>query len=238
MTNIGFTTFHNHLLIRDDVLTWRWYDVYGPNCVKWVLDMITLAQDASANPAGYTTTEAGTNTVPLEQSTDQGTLLFTTGGTENNGIQIQPLGEAFSFASQYPAYFGIKFQNNDVDQSDILVGLAITDTSAIVAVSDGIYFRTVDESAILNFVLEKNNVESSSAAATLADDTWITAEFFYDGADTITAYIDGIEVAAIARTDASFPNDEHLTPIVAILTGETAAQTLTVQWARSFQIYE
>jgi hypothetical protein len=224
--------------MRDDPNTWRWFDVWGLNAVRWELDMVTLAQDASANPAGYTTTEAGTNTIALQASTDQGTLLITTGGTENNGLQIQPLGEAFSFAGRYPAYFGIKFQNNDVDQSDILAGLTITDTSAIVAVSDGIYFRTVDESAVLNFVLEKDSVESTTAAATLVDATWITAEFYYDGEDTITAYIDGTEVASIARTDASFPNDEHLTPIIAILTGETAAQTLTIQWARAFQIYQ
>ena len=230
--------FRNQLVIRDDSQTWRWYDAFGPNVVKWNLDMITLSQDASANPAGYTTAEAGTNTLALQASTDRGTLLFTTGGTETNGIQIQPLGEAFSFANRYPCYFGVRFQGSDVTQSVILIGLAITDTSAATAVSEGIYFRSADDVAVVNFVLEKDSVESSTAAVTLDDATWVTAEWFYDGVDTITAYIDGAEVASVARTDASFPNDEHLTPTIAILTGETAAQTMTVQWARAIQIYE
>lgn len=234
---VDITTFHEHLVVRDGDNPWRWYDVRGLNAVRWELDMVTLAQDAGANPAGWVTTEAGTNTIALQESTDQGTLLITCGGTENNGLQIQAIGEAFYFANRYPAYFGIEFQTNDADQVDILVGLTITDTSAVTAVSDGIYFRTVDESAVLNFVLEKNSVETTTAAATLVDDTWIRAEFYYDGGDYVRAYIDGSLVATIARTDASFPDDEHLTPTIAILTGESVANTMTIRSARGAQIY-
>jgi hypothetical protein len=231
-------TVRNQLVMRDDSLTWRWFDAFGPNVVKWELDMVTLAQDASANPAGYTTTEAGTNTIVLQQSTDRGELLLTCGGTENNGIQIQPLGEAFYFANRYPAYFGCRFEANDVDQVDVLVGLVITDTSAIAACSDGIYFRSVDEAATIQFILEKDSAETSNSAGTLEDGTKMTVEFYYDGADYIYAYVDGTLQATVARTDTSFPNDEHLTPTIAILTGENTANTMTISWCRAIQIYE
>jgi len=231
-------TIRNHTVMRDEAKTWRWYDVFGPNAVKWELDMVTLAQDANANPAGYTTTEVGTNTIALQESTDRGTLLITTGGTENNGLQIQPLGEAFSFASRYPCYFGCKFQSNDVDQVDVFVGLAITDTTVLDGCTDDVGFRTSDGLATLQFILEKNSLETSDSVATLTDATWVQVEFYYDGADYIYAYVDGTLQATVARTDTNFPNDEHLTPTIAILTGEASANTLTVQWARAFQIYE
>lgn len=230
--------FRNTLIVRDSVKTWRWYDAWGPNVVKWELDMITLAQDASANPAGYTTTEVGTNTCVLQQSTDKGQLLFTTGGTNNNGIQIQPIGEAFYFANRYPAYFGCEFKCNDVDQVDVFLGLGLTDTSHLAAADTDIGFRTDDESATLQFILEKDTNESSSNVATLTDDTFVVAEWYYDGADYVYAYVNGVLAATVARTDTNFPNDEHMTPTIAILTGEDSANTLTVRWCRCIQIWE
>jgi len=231
-------TVRNHLVMRDKTKTWRWYDAFGPNVVKWELDMVTLAQDASANPAGYTTTEVGTNTIALSESTDKGQLLLTSGGTENNGIQIQPLGEAFSFASRYPCYFGARIAANDVDQVDAFVGLAITDTTMLAGCSDDIGFRTDDESAALQFILEKDSNETANSVDTLTNDGWVTCEWYYDGADYVYAYVDGTLQATVARSDANFPNDEHLTPTIALLTGETTANTLTVQWARAIQIWE
>jgi len=231
-------TVRNHLVMRDENKTWRWFDAFGPNVVKWELDMVTLAQDASANPAGYTTTEVGTDTCALQESTDKGQLLFTTGGTTDNGIQIQPLGEAFSFANRYPCYFGARLAVNDADQVDAFVGLGLADASHLAAADTDIGFRTDDESATLQFILEKDTNETSTSVATLTDAGWVTAEFFYDGADYVYAYVDGTLQATVARTDANFPNDEHLTPTIAILTGDDSANTLTVQWARAIQIWE
>ena len=231
----SFVTINGHTVLRDDDID-RWYDVWGDKCVKWELDMVTLAQDASANPAGYTTTEVGTNTIVLQESTDRGELLITCGGTENNGLQIQPLGEAFSLGTSYPCYFGCEFKINDVDQVDAFVGLAIADTTVLAGCSDDAGFRTDDESAALQFILEKGSAESTSSVATLADDTWVIVDFYYDGSN-IYAYVDGSLKATVANTDTNFPDDEHLTPTIAILTGEATANTLTVRWARAFQVY-
>ena len=53
---------------------------------------------------------------------------------------------------------------------------------------------------------------------------------------TATAYVNGSEVASVAATDDNFPDDEHLTPTFAILTGDNAAITLTLDWLRAIQI--
>ena len=104
--------------------------------------------------------------------------------------------------------------------------------------TDDIGFRTDDESTALQFILEKDSNETSNSVGTLTDAGWVTCEFYYDGADYVYAYVDGTLTASVARTDTNFPNDEHLTPTIGILTGDNSANTMTVQWARAFQIYE
>ena len=101
--------------------------------------------------------------------------------------------------------------------------------------SDGLYFRSVDASAALTFVLEKDSAETETSIATLTDATYVTAEWYYDG-DYVYAYIDGALVASVAATNANFPNDEHLAAAIALLTGEGTANILSVAWMRAIQV--
>jgi len=226
------TTIHNHLVHRDKDEPQRWLDVIGPKATKWIEDGVRYTAD------NYTVTAVNGSTIAQVDGAFGGNLVFTADTAENDGVQAQLKGEAFYLSGQYPAYFGCKFKAADVDQTDILVGLAIQDTTAIAGATDGAYFRTVDEAATLQFVLEKDSTESSTSVDTLTDDTWVVAEFYYDGVDSIDAYIDGDLAASVALTDTNMPDDEYLSPILAMLTGEGAANTMTVAWARAFQIRE
>ena len=49
-----------------------------------------------------------------------------------------------------------RFKLSDATQSDALVGLAITDTTAIDGVTDGIFFTKDDGDTNLDFVVEKD----------------------------------------------------------------------------------
>ena len=167
-----------------------------------------------------------------------GALVITTAANEDDGWSMQlggAAGETASFAIDYPAYFEITFQGNDVDQRDMFFGVAVTDTALLGGVTDGAYFRSVDASAVLNFVIEKDSVESVTAAATLADGVDIRASFYFDGVNIIAA-INDVQVASIARTDASFPNDELLRLSIEFLTGEAVANTCTIKSLRFIQI--
>ena len=144
-------------------------------------------------------------------------------------------GEFVSFASDYPCYYAVRFQLSDVDQMDCFFGVAVTDTALLGGVTDGIYFRSVDESAVLNFVIEKDSIESTTAVATLADATDIVCEWYFDG-EQITAYVNNVQVAQIARTDASFPNDELMRLSFEVLSGEAVANTCLVKEMRLIQI--
>lgn len=105
----------------------------------------------------------------------------------------------------------------------------------VIGVSDGIYFRSVDESAVLNLVVEQDNVELETAMATMVDGTYIRAEFLYDGTN-LRAYINHNLIATIADTVATFPNDELMRLTVEFLSG-AAASTCTMRWLRMIHIY-
>lgn len=232
----------NNLVVRDAAKTWRLFDAFGQNVVKHIEDFVAWStDDTTGDPVEYTMTVvevgAGNSTAALTTGLG-GAMIMTAAANENDGVQLQlKNGTAFQLNAGYPCYFGVKLQAGDVDQSDFLIGLAAQDTSAIVGVADGAYFRSVDGAATMQFVLEKNSTETSNSVATLTDATDVTLEFYYDGMN-ITAYVDGTQQVSVANTDTNFPDDAALTPTIAFLTGEAAANTMTVKWARWIQIRE
>lgn len=234
-----WSSIRDNMVLRNTVNTWQWYDAAGPEVVKYVTHFEALAtDDTTGDPTEFTQTVvevgAGDSTAVLT-TTKGGALLMTSAGNENDGVQLQLKGEAWQLNTSHQCYFGVQFAINDVDQVDALLGLAMTDTTLLGGVDTAVYFRTVDESATLQFVVEKNNTESATNVATLTDATNVTAEFFWDGTN-ITAYINGTQAASVATTDAAFPDDEVLTLSLAMLTGEATANTLTVEWVRAIQV--
>jgi len=148
------------------------------------------------------------------------------------------IGEAFILnGAKYPCYFGARSKVNDADESDAFLGLSLLDTSVLAAADTDIGFRVVDGTAAITFVIEKDTAETIVSLATLADDTYVTVEFYYDG-DLVTYYLNGVEVGSVATTVDNMPDDEHMTATLAYLTGDASANTMTVDWARWFQIYE
>lgn len=228
--------FFNGNLVFYDTYRHRWLDAIGADVTKYILNTAALpTDDTTGDPTEFTCTMveagAGDSTVVLSDNT----LLLTSDAAENDGINMQLKGEAFDFASGNYVYFGIKFQINDADQTDFIAGLCITDTTLLGGMSDGVYFESLDASTDINFVLEKDSTETTSAAAvgTLADATDITLEFFFDGT-YVDAWVDGTLQTRLATTN--LPDDEQLTPSIHFLTGEATANTMTVKWMRAIQI--
>ena len=224
----------NNLVVRDTALPWRWYDAFGPNVVKTIVNPTQNNVPTTTTMAGAVVTVATAGTLVSVDSVDGGALAWTPSGTEDQGLQAQ-WGEGFYMGCKWPAYFGVKFANVDVDQADWIAGLCINDTTLLGGMSDGLYFRSVDASAALTFVLEKDSAETETSIATLTDATYVTAEWYFDG-DYVYAYIDGVLAATVAETNANFPDDEHLAAAIALLTGEGTANTLSVAWMRAIQI--
>jgi len=215
----------------------RWLNAIGSNVCKFIEDFVGTPFAAADTPAAWTVTlveaGAGETTVALTDGAG-GFLLITTDANEDDGANLQVTKEAFKLASGKPCYFGIKFKISEATQSDFLVGLCITDTTLLGGMTDGVYFRKVDGSTDVKFVLEKNSTETeSSSLLTAAADTDITLEFFFDGTN-VDAYVNGTLQTRLAQTN--LPDDEELTPSIHFLTGAAAAITMTVDWVRCIQI--
>jgi len=223
----------------------RLYDAIGPNIVKYLNEFSHMPVDDTTHDAcefTCTITEVGSgDSTAVVTDLARGALLITTAANENDGYAMQlghghgGAGENVQFDGPFPTYFGIRFKINDVVDTDNLFGLCVTDTDCIGAVTDGMYFRSVDASGNLFFVLEKDSVETASVVALMVNDTWMTAEFYYDGTD-VMAYIDGNLQVSVDKTDIAFPNNEALRLTVEFLTGEAVANTCTIDWVRLIHI--
>ena len=128
-----------------------------------------------------TTTEAGTGSASeAVTSSAGGALLLTNAAGDNDLDFLQLKGEGFKLSTSKKAYFSARFKVNDVDQSDFVMGLGITDTTPL-DTTDGVFFISADGDAGLDFLVEKDNTATTTEdVATMADDTFITTTWFID----------------------------------------------------------
>ena len=231
--------------VRGSLVFWethrmRILDAIGGNVLKWELRPDTAGlQDQGAtgtDPHGAITTvvEVGSGTSEMSASKTVGySAELVTAANEDDGISVQIADENFGFASDQDLYFGIELEVDEATQSDFLVGLCITDTTLLAGLSDGVYFECLDAGTGISTVTEKGASETQSDnEGTLADDTLVFLEFYWDG-NSVTFFINGTEVGKVTLT---VPDTEALRPSFEWLTGEAVAHTMKIRQARVIQI--
>lgn len=239
--SVDIVTINDALAFRDSDQNKRLYDAIGPNVIKHLEDFATWPHDdTTGDPTEWeaTITEAGADTTQVITDRAGGALLITCAGNENDGVNLQlgqAAGESIKLDGGHVLYCGIRLAINDVDQTDLFFGVGVTDTDWSGGITDGIYFRSVDESAVVNIITEKNSVESSVAAATLVDNAFVTLEFYVDDAN-VYAYVDDALVSTQSVSAATFPDDEELRLTLEFLSGEATANTCTIEWLRMVHI--
>lgn len=183
--------------------------------------------------ADWTITETGTGTRAVG-NLDNGILVVTNGASDDDANFLQWSGntnaatvETWKFVSGKPLWFKSRFKISDATQSDLVLGLQITDTTPL-AVSDGVYFLKADGSTTLNLLVTKNSTSTTTAAATLANDTYVTVGFVYDGASRIDIYVNDVRVGSSVTTN--LPDDEELTISFGIQNGEAVAKVLSLDY--------
>lgn len=196
---------------------------------------VTYIEDFHYYLAGdwtITKTEAGVGSATHALDDGHGgRFLITCDAADDDNVFFQKVKENFRFTAGKKAWFEAKLKTSDATQSDIVVGLQITDTTPL-AVTDGVYFLKSDGAATVNFVTLMNSAGTTQASvATMADNTDITLGFYYDGAGSIEVYADDVKVATVAVTiGTTLVNDEDLTISFGIQNGEAVAKTLNVDY--------
>jgi hypothetical protein len=176
----------------------------------------------------WTVTETDAGATQALTDGDGGLLLVTNTAADNDLVGIQKKGESFRFAAGKKLFFEARFKVSDATQSDLTIGLQITDTTPL-DITDGVFFIKADGSTSVSFLVEKNNTATTTTAvATMADDTFITLGFNYDGGSVMEYCVNGVVAGTSVTTN--LPDDEDLAISFALQNGEAVAKTMTVDY--------
>lgn len=187
--------------------------------------------------ADWAVTVVGTTPTAALTAVDGGNLLLTVSAADNDSIQLQKATAGFTLAAGNRAFFKARFKVSDATQSDLVIGLNVVDTTLMGAVAgagntDGIFFSKDDGVATLDVQCQKDATTGQARAAaitTLADDTFVTVGWYYDGVSELKYFINDVHVGTLTATAAFLP-DTILTPSFGVMNGEAVAKTMTIDY--------
>ena len=239
----------------------RIIDAFGASVVKYINHFVSLPRDdTTRNPAEWKwVSDTATDGITLPISMTGGVMQLATGGVDNNETYLQLGGStdvtnapfiiagAAGVANTRPLYFGIRCKMLEIADLGCFVGLAgegaavanfLVDDSGVIVDDDFIGFNILTATPTAWNLTWRNAgqaVQTTTGAAVNAADYHIF-EFFYDGATTVTFWVDGTASATQATTTAAtFPFNEEMSPILAVKTGEAVLKRLQIDWLRILQ---
>lgn len=185
----------------------------------------------------WTLTSIGTTGTAALTALDGGNLLVTNTAADNDGTQLQRNPASFLLAAGKRAWFKARFKVSDATQSDLAIGLIVIDTTILGAtagagVTDGIFFSKDDGSTSLDIQCQKNATTGQTrkaAIATIVDDTFLSIAWYYDGVSELKYFVNDVHLGTLSATSAYLP-DVILSPSFALLNGEGAAKTMTIDY--------
>ncbi len=178
------------------------------------------------NAADWAVNETGAATQALTDA-DNGVLLITNAALDNDASFSQKVGESFLFKTGKKMWFKTRFQVSEATQSDVVIGLQITDTAPL-DVTDGVFFLKPDDAATIQLLVEKNNTATTSTVGTLVAATWTTVAFYYEGKSSIAYYLNDVQIGTSAVTN--LPDDEVLTISYGYQNGSAGAKTMSIDY--------
>lgn len=207
-----------------------------PAVVSTFFDDFHDFQITNSNELGWISTETegggGDAAFSIDDAAN-GILKIVNDGADNDSVELQWHSECWKLATGKPLWFEARAKFSDATQLDMLIGLCITDTTAIDGVTDGVYFKKDDGDTNIDCVTMKDSTpENSAAVGTLGTD-YIRYGIFFDGASTVYFYLDGVLVATHTVT---IPDDEELTITLAHQNGEVAAKTAYYDYVKVVQV--
>ena len=175
----------------------------------------------------HTSVGAGTGAAALADG-DGGIIVVTNAANDADNTFLQKKGESFKFVAGKKLWFETRFKVSDATDSTVVMGLQITDTTPL-DTTDGIFFLKADTATTFSGLVEKNNTATTTASvATVADDTYLTLGFFYNGVDAVRYFVNRAYVSSSVVTN--LPDDEDLTISFGIQNGEAVVKTMTIDY--------
>jgi hypothetical protein len=179
----------------------------------------------------WTVTNVGTTPTQALTAGLGGWLLLTMAATDDSSSFLQLKTATFQPTANKRLFFKARFKVSDATQSDLQLGLIITDTTPLDA-TDGIYFQKDDGDTQLDVYVRKDATTGSTSisnVATVADDTFMTLGFEYDGVQTVLAFVNGVVVGRLDASSTYLP-DTLLNVSFGVQNGEAVAKTMTMDY--------
>ena len=198
--------------------------------------LITYWNDFHNYTAGdWTVTETdAASTQAVSTGANGGVLLLTHDTTTATAVnQIQNVNETFKIVVGKQMWLKARFALTAGTMANFgaLIGLAILDTSAVVGVSDGFFFRKATGASTLEFVLEKNSTETTTGTiATLTTATFVTVAAYYNGKNAVDVWVNGAKVATITTLTNLCDDEELSVTLAAVNATAGAANVLSVDY--------
>lgn len=158
----------------------------------------------SANAAQWLKTVDNSGTAIISDAEPGGVLTLNPGTGANDFVSIQLNGESFAPAANRKIIWEARIKASDADDVKFFAGLASTDVTGTTAgpildgCNDSIGFRNVlgNTTAFL-YIVEDDTTETTGAAGTLADDTFVVLRFELDGLEQARFYVNGALVGTV-----------------------------------------
>ena len=177
-----------------------------------------------------TSVDTDTDTGDVVSAGDDAVGGFLSILTNDNALDSESLqlnGEAFKMLTN-PLYFRARFSLSDVSAADIAIGLGITDTAILAAITDFIGFKTASNDGNLLYSLEKDSTATDvDTTVDLADGVMNEVGITFDGTYT-RIFVDGVYIATALTTN--LPNNEALTPSIEVQNAAAAVSTMLVDY--------
>lgn len=219
VTNVKIGDTLGHMPVFDSSSVVRYFEDFSQHC-----DIML------ATPTSHTVTLIGAGTVAFATvSGGGGHLLITNAAADNDQVSIQHKSESFKYVVNKPWSIKTKFRVSDATQSDILVGVAITDTTPLDA-SDRIAFEKADGSTTLSLKLTKNSTSTTVGSTTLVDATDVVLGARYVPSKQAVEFLVNEVVVGSTTTLTNLCDDEELTPTISLANGEAVAKTMTMDY--------
>jgi len=204
--------------------------------VPYTNALFTYFNDFTVYTAGdWVVTETDAGATEALTAGSGGWLLITNTAADNDLVALQKTPAMLDLSSTKQAWFSCRFKTSDATQSDIVFGMQVVDTTPL-DVTDGIYFLKADGAATANIICRKDATTGSTSASsvtTLANDTFIQLDWYYDGNGYLFYAVDGVVSGSLSVADY-FPNTT-VTVSFALQNGEAVAKTMTVDWVGVWQ---
>jgi len=198
--------------------------------IRYFEDFTTHSDILLATPTSHTVTKVGTGTLAYSSADGAGGVLkLTNSAADDDSLVIQHKCESFKYVSGKAWSIKTRCKLSDATQSDMMIGVAITDTTVGDA-TDYIAFGKSDGSPAVTVVLVKNGLSTLVGLSLMSDNTWVVLGARYVPKKQAVEFLVNEVVVASTTTLTNLCDDEELTPTIWIQNGEAVAKSLYVDY--------